>query len=392
VRGHTVWGIVVAAGKSTRFGENKLAALLGGRSVLYWSAGVLAGSPDVDGVVVVIAPGHDREVADGVVALWPRIARVVYGGEERTDSVWAGLDALRDVQPDLVVIHDGARPLASADLVRRVLEGAAATGACVPAVPSRDTIKEVNSVGQVTVTPPRERLRLVQTPQAFRWDVIYPAYQLARERGARYTDDAGVVEAAGMPVAIVEGEEYNLKITYPADLAVAAALQNMRQGLPPLAGVGLGWDVHRLVPGRPLVLGGVTLDYPLGLLGHSDADVLIHAIVDGMLGAARLGDIGQHFPDTDPAYRGIASTALLSRTADLLRERGLAVAAVDATVVLEEPRLRPYAPAMAATIASVLGIEAAMVNIKGKTAEGLGPVGRREGIAAFAVVMLRTAL
>lgn len=380
---------MVAAGKGTRFGNNKLAAPLGGRTVLYWSTGVLAGSPEVEGVVLVVAPGRENEVAAPVVSLWPRVARVVFGGEERTDSVWAGLQALRDVEPDLVVIHDGARPLASSGLLKKVLAGAAATGACVPALTVRDTVKLVDDGGRVNATLPRDRLRLIQTPQAFRWQVLWQAYEYARQKGLWYPDDASVVEAFGMPVSVVEGEEHNLKITFPGDLALAEFyLGNAGPG-PDGQRVGAGWDIHRTVPGRPLVLGGVTLNHPFGLLGHSDADVLLHAIIDAMLGAAGLGDIGRFFPDTDPAYQGIASTVLLSQTAALLRANGWTVATVDATVVLEAPRLRPYAQEITKNIAEVLGIPPAAVNVKAKTAEGLGPVGRQEGIAAFAVVMLR---
>ncbi len=389
--GLRTWGIVVAAGKGTRFGNNKLAAPLGGRTVLYWSTGVVAGSPAVEGVVLVVAPGRENEDAAPVVRLWPRVARVVLGGEQRTDSVWAGLQALRDVEPDLVVIHDGARPLASDALLQRVLAGAAATGACVPALTVRDTVKSVDGGGQVHATLPRESLRLIQTPQAFRWQVLWQAYEHARQHGLSYPDDASVVEAFGMPVAVVEGEEQNIKITFPGDLALAEFYLGNAGAGTDLQRVGAGWDIHRMVAGRPLVLGGVTLSYPLGLWGHSDADVLLHAIIDAMLGAAGLGDIGSWFPDTDPAYQSIASTVLLSRTADLLKANGWQVTAVDATVVLEAPRLRPYAQEITKNIAQILHLPPTAVNVKAKTAEGLGPVGRQEGIAAFAVVMLRKA-
>jgi 2-C-methyl-D-erythritol 4-phosphate cytidylyltransferase/2-C-methyl-D-erythritol 2,4-cyclodiphosphate synthase len=303
------------------------------------------------------------------------------------------------------VIHDAARPFASADLISRTIAAAAEWGAALAALPARDTVKratrpaENGLYGTIAETLPRESIFLAQTPQAFRRDVLRAA--LACRDDA--TDEAALAERAGYTVKLVEGEATNIKITTSADLIVAEAIAEARDpgaadarngprgtGKPARTGrAGVGYDLHRLVDGRPLVLGGVTIPFERGLAGHSDADVVCHAVTDAILGAAGAGDIGRHFPDTDPKWHNASSIDLLRRAAEMVRQRGLAVGNVDATVIAERPRLLPYIDEMRTRVAGALGISADRVSIKGKTNEGVGALGRGEAIAVHAVALIR---
>jgi 2-C-methyl-D-erythritol 4-phosphate cytidylyltransferase/2-C-methyl-D-erythritol 2,4-cyclodiphosphate synthase len=289
------------------------------------------------------------------------------------------------------VIHDAARPFVSADLISRTIVAAAESGAALAALPARDTVKRARPDHIVAETLPRESIFLAQTPQAFRCDVLRDA--LAQRDAGDATDEATLAERAGHTVRLVDGEASNIKITTPDDLAVAEAIAMERDGVSRAAPVrtgrvGTGYDLHRLVDGRRLILGGVTIPFERGLLGHSDADAICHAVTDAVLGAAGAGDIGRHFPDTDPQWKDASSIDLLRRAAAIIREQGFDVGNVDVVVIAERPKLAPYIDRMRANIAAALGSAVDRVSLKGKTNEGVDAVGRGEAIAAHAVALL----
>jgi 2-C-methyl-D-erythritol 4-phosphate cytidylyltransferase/2-C-methyl-D-erythritol 2,4-cyclodiphosphate synthase len=286
-----------------------------------------------------------------------------------------------------VLVHDAARPFVSPQLIGRVLAGASEYGAALAALPARDTVKLARSddASLVKATLPRESIFLAQTPQAFRREVLRDA--LALDEAA--TDEAALAERAGHPVRLVEGEASNIKITVADDLKVAEAIVGSRTGSDSQnVRVGMGYDLHRLVAERPLILGGVTIPSERGLVGHSDADAVCHAVTDAVLGAAAAGDIGGHFPDTDPAWAGASSLDLLRRAVAIVAQCGWAVTNVDVVVIAERPRLKPFVEAMKSNLASALDITADRISIKGKTNEGVGELGRGEAIAVHAVALV----
>jgi 2-C-methyl-D-erythritol 4-phosphate cytidylyltransferase / 2-C-methyl-D-erythritol 2,4-cyclodiphosphate synthase len=305
---------------------------------------------------------------------------VVEGGARRQDSV-ARAFAREPAETDIVVIHDAARPLVSADLIERTVAAAATDGAAVAAVRATDTVKRGGADGRVVETLPREHVYLAQTPQAFRVDVLRDALAIASDA----TDEATLAEKAGHRVRLVEGEPGNVKITTPADLSAA---ERRVTAAAPAVRIGQGYDLHRLAQGRPLVLGGVTIPFDLGLMGHSDADIVCHAVTDAVLGAAGLGDIGRHFPDTDPRFKGADSVALLAAACGLVRDAGYAVVNVDVTVIAERPKLAPHADAMRRNLAGALGCDVAQVSVKAKTNEGVESMGNGTSMAAHAVALI----
>jgi 2-C-methyl-D-erythritol 2,4-cyclodiphosphate synthase/2-C-methyl-D-erythritol 4-phosphate cytidylyltransferase len=334
--------------------------------------------------VVVTAPPdrvpETRRLLEGAGV--ERLLRVVPGGDERQQSVRLGLEALTEASPDdIVLIHDGVRPFLSPERLDALHAAARPDGALL-AIPCRDTVKQVEE-GGVAATLDRSRLWLAQTPQAFPYALISEAHRLAAERGLFATDDAALIEARGGRPRVVEGSPENVKITTAEDLAMVRA----RIAQPSLH-IGHGYDVHRLVSGRPLILGGVRLDHPLGLQGHSDADVLAHAVADACLGAAGLGDLGRHFPDTDPRWRGADSLKLLEEVGRLISGKRLRVTRVDATLVAERPKIAPHAALMEANLSRALGLVPGAVTVKATTTEGLGFEGREEGISAHAVALV----
>ncbi len=373
--------VLLAAGKSERMGENKMLLPLCGRTVLERSFLTLASCKDIERIVFV-ASQETRAACEALAAGSATPCAVVMGGEERQDSVLNGLRVLG--RAEIAVIHDGARCLATKELIEASIESAGRFGSGVAAVPATDTIKRAGEDRVVTETLDRRVLWQMQTPQTFRYADILEAYESAAMRGVCATDDAALLEAGGREVRLVLGSRDNLKITTPEDVELARALLAKREGGLPMR-TGCGYDVHQLAAGRKLVLGGVEIPYEKGLLGHSDADVLTHAVMDALLGAAALGDIGQLFPDTDPAYEGANSLELLAQVAALLKEKGFAVGNVDATVAAERPKLLPYEPAMRQNLARVLGILPERVSVKATTTEGLGIVGEGRGMAAQCV-------
>jgi 2-C-methyl-D-erythritol 4-phosphate cytidylyltransferase/2-C-methyl-D-erythritol 2,4-cyclodiphosphate synthase len=373
--------IVVAAGRGARMGSAVPKQLLdlGGRTLLQRTVAAFDAHARVREIVVVLPAEH---VAEGLslVGETSRPCRFVAGGERRQDSVACGLRALDDAI-EVILVHDAARPFVDAALIDRVIAAVEQTGAAVPVVRPRDTVKQLDAPGaRVTATLPREHIGLAQTPQGFRRAVLRDAIALG-EQGVDATDEAMLAERAGHAVAVVAGDERNVKITTPADLAVARA---------PLAGarVGTGYDLHRLVAGRPLVLAGVHVPFDRGPQGHSDGDVLCHALIDAMLGAAGAGDIGRHFPNTDERWTEAPGLDLLARAAAIVAARGWIVSSADVTVVLERPKLGPYIDQLCARIAATLGVDPACVSVKAKTNEGVDAVGRGEAMAAYAVAVL----
>lgn len=343
-------------------------------------------------MVLVVAPSEVERARRLLLRSDARRAeKVVAGGAERRASVRAGLAEVNPAS-DLVLVHDGARPFVTPEVVQRTLEAAAQCGAAIAALPATDTLKQVAADGRVSATLDRAQVWLVQTPQAFRRDLLLRAHENVSPE-LRITDDAGLVEQLGHPVQVVLGDADNFKITTPQDLARAERLLSPRQEEGRVeTRTGIGYDAHRLVPGRPLVLAGVTFPEARGLLGHSDADVVCHAICDALLGAAAQGDLGRHFPDTDPRYAGASSLALLAQTAALVRAEGWEIGSVDAVVIAEQPRLAPRISEMRQALAEAMHLEPERVSVKGKTTEGLGFTGRGEGIAAHAITTLHRIL
>jgi 2-C-methyl-D-erythritol 4-phosphate cytidylyltransferase/2-C-methyl-D-erythritol 2,4-cyclodiphosphate synthase len=386
-----VAAIIAAGGRGERLGAGvpKQFLAIGGVSILRRSVELFAGHERIDEIVVVLPPDLASGPPDDLPAL-DKPLLIVAGGARRQDSVRNGFEAVRG-RADVVVIHDAARPFASAALIARTIDAAWESGAALAALPASDTIKLARDTPAaapllVERTLPRERVFLAQTPQAFRTDVLAAAIAASRE-DVMATDEAALAEAAGFPVRLVTGETTNLKITTMTDLTAAQALSGRD-----LAGaavrIGTGYDLHRLAQGRPLILGGITVPFDKGLAGHSDADVLAHAITDAVLGAIAKGDIGGHFPDTDPRWKGASSLAMLAHAVATARDAGFAVVNVDAVVIAERPKLAAHLAGIRASLAGVLGIGVGGVSVKGKTNEGVGEIGRGEAIAVHAVALL----
>ena len=382
-----VTAIIAAGGRGVRMGGDcpKQLLSLGGVTILQRSVDVFDRCRRVDEIVLVVP--HELAV-DPVLASRPdgTPTRVVTGGALRQDSVARGFDA-SSPSSQIIVVHDAARPLCSVALIIRTIEAASRYGAAVAALPAHDTVKQ-RAAGDdrfVGRTLARQSIVLAQTPQAFHREVLAEAIGLGR-RGVEATDEAVLAERAGHRVALVEGDPRNIKITTEHDLSIARQLLGDTMTT---ERVGFGYDLHRLVEGRPLVLGGVRIPNDRGLAGHSDADAVCHAVADAILGAAASGDIGRHFPDTDPRWKGASSIELLRAVVDLVRSRGFVVVNLDVVVVAERPKIAPHADRMCEAVASAVGIDSDAVSIKGKTNEGMGATGRGKAIATHAVALLR---
>ena len=362
-------------------GFDKLSFDLGGETVLHRSIRAFAQCPQVTEIVLVA--GKNREFVAQQAADCPKPVQIVAGGATRAESAKNGVLAAHG---ELVAVHDAARPFVSASVITAALEAAARCGAAAPAVPVKDTIKTAARGDGKTVppdcavcaTPDRSTLYAVQTPQCFDRAAYLAALEELDETRARLvTDDCSLFELAGLPVRLTEGDYANYKITTREDLQKEKTMR-----------IGHGYDVHRLVEDRKLIMGGVEIPYEKGLLGHSDADVLLHAVMDAVLGAAALGDIGQHFPDNDPAYKGADSLALTREVARIIAEHGYKVGNIDATILCQRPKLAPHIPAMRRNIADAFGLPVDAVSVKATTEEHLGFTGEGLGIAAHAVALI----
>ena len=384
----TISAVLVAAGSSTRMGFDKLSFDLGGETVLHRSIRAFDQCPQI-GEIVLVA-GKNRAFVEQQAVGCTKPVQIVAGGATRAESAKNGVLAAHG---ELVAVHDAARPFVSPAVIAAVLEAAARCGAAAPAVPVKDTIKQAMPGDGKTVpeaclvhsTPDRSTLYAVQTPQCFdRTQYLAALQELDAEKARLVTDDCSLFELTGRPVQLTQGDYANLKITTREDLPRLVQKEETRMR------IGHGYDVHRLVEGRKLILGGVEIPFEKGLLGHSDADVLAHAVMDAVLGAAALGDIGQHFPDNDPAYAGADSLELARHVARILSEHGYRVENIDATILCQRPKLAPHIPAMRANLAAAFGLPVDAVSVKATTEEHLGFTGEGLGIAAHAVALIET--
>lgn len=383
--------VIVAAGSGRRMGAgiNKVFLPLLGEPVIVRTVRAFASS-GLFGSVVVVTGADDLPAMEKLMAEYGLSVRLCAGGADRQESVRRGLEAL-PADTELAAVHDGARPLVTREIILRTLESARSRGSGVAAVPLKDTVKRVTQDGLVAETPDRATLRAVQTPQTFPYAAIRAAHEAHRADSARATDDAALLEADGLPVCLTEGSPENIKVTTPEDMDLAERILLRREGREKgekAVRIGHGYDVHRLTEGRRLILCGVEVPYALGLLGHSDADVALHALMDALLGAAALGDIGRHFPDTDERYRGADSGELLDRVVALLKEADYAPVNADVTIICQRPKLATYIPAMRENVARHLGIPADCVNVKATTTERLGFEGEGLGISSHAVCLI----
>lgn len=382
--------LIVAAGRGTRAGGGvpKQYQRLGDQLILSRTLSQFLDHPRIGAVAVVIHPA-DEALYRQAAGEHPKLRPVVHGGAERQDSVRNGLEALAPLAPDLVLIHDAVRPFVSPPLIDRVIEALAADPAVLPAVPVTDTLKRADAAGFVVETVPREPLRAAQTPQGFRFADILAAHRRAQHAAAPYTDDTAVAEAVGIAVRLVTGEPENIKLTTALDIAAAQRRLAAEASLASETRVGTGYDVHAFGPGDGIMLGGIRIPHDRALIGHSDADVALHALTDAILGVIAEGDIGTHFPPSDPAWRGASSDRFLADACRRLRARGGEPVHLDLTIAGEAPRVGPYRDAMRSRIAGIVGVAADRVSVKATTNEGLGFVGRREGLAALATVTVR---
>ena len=373
-----VTALIVAAGSGTRMGHDtpKQYRLLAGKPLLRHAVEALIAHPRITAVRVVIGADQEALASEALIGL--DVGSFISGGAERADSVRAGLDAIED---GIVLVHDAARPFCPPEVIERLLEALDKADGAVPVLPVADTLAKGDRELRGTVN--RTQLLRVQTPQAFHVADLRYAYDEAGNSAP--TDESTVMQLAGLKVATVEGDENLHKLTSPRDWERA----EMMLAAPMISRSGTGFDVHAFDGAGPLIMGGITIDYPQGLAGHSDADVVLHAITDALLGAAALGDIGQHFPPSDPQWKGAASDRFLLHAADLIRERGGIIDHVDCTVICEAPKVGPHRTAIQSRVAEILGLTVDRVSIKATTTEQLGFTGRREGIAAQAIATVR---
>ncbi len=359
--------IIAAAGAGSRMGGGipKQYRNINGKPMLALAAEAFWGCGYIDAVCVVVNEDYDPKILE---VLDPDTI-LTLGGSQRQDSVYNGLRSLPE-NTDIVLVHDGARPFVSKEVIERVLAATLETGAAIPCIQPKDTIRGKEG------TLNREELYIVQTPQGFSIELLLEAYEKAFDADFYGTDDASLVDRLGKGVSLVQGSEVNRKITTPEDLPY----QETR--------VGTGYDLHTLVEGRPLVIGGVLIPHEKGLLGHSDADVLVHALMDAILGAMGQGDIGKHFPDSSDEFKGISSLILLKKVHEIMVREGFELSNVDITLLMEKPKVASYIDRMKENINEVLNSPGGRINIKATTLEGIGIVGREEGIACHASVLL----
>jgi len=389
-----VAALIVAAGRGLRVGLDRPKQYLdiGGETVLARSIRALAADSRVKSILCVIHPDDEALYRAAIASLEPDIASRIlspaHGGATRQASGHAGLEALASLAkvPDLILVHDAARPFTSKSLVGRSIEAAFSRGAAIPGVPVTDTIKRITVDGQITDTPPRRDLKAVQTPQAFKFDLLIKAHRAAAShKGVDFTDDASIAEWAGHPVYVFDGELDNTKLTTSADF-VAAREKTMGTTE---TRTGIGYDVHAFVDGDQVILGGVSIPHTHRLSGHSDADVVLHALTDAIFGALADGDIGSHFPPSDAQWKGADSRIFLEYAVERVKMRGGRIVHLDTTIICESPKIGPHRDSIRETIAAICGVMVDRVGVKATTTEQLGFTGRREGIAAQAVATLQ---
>jgi 2-C-methyl-D-erythritol 4-phosphate cytidylyltransferase/2-C-methyl-D-erythritol 2,4-cyclodiphosphate synthase len=389
----SVAALIVAAGRGARAAGDSLQpkqyCRIGGQPLLSHTLSAFAAHSGIDGILVVIHPDDLPLYSETSAPFADRLLTHVSGGARRQDSVRAGLEALADRSPDLVLIHDAARPFVDQALISRVIATLADHDGALPALPVIDTLKREEN-GHVIGTVPREGLWRAQTPQGFRFEAILAAHRAAaQDPTLDFTDDAAVAEWFGLDVALVEGAEHNRKLTTAEDLAIADEMMRREKDASGTIRVASGYDVHALGPGDEVILCGVRIPHTKKLIGHSDADVGLHALTDALLGTIADGDIGTHFPPSDDRWRGAGSEIFLKAAADKIAARRGTIVHVDVTFLCEAPRIGPYRDAMRGTMAEILGLGVEQVSVKATTNEGLGFVGRGEGIAAMATATVR---
>ena len=391
--------VIVAAGRGSRMGldRNKVLYALCGEPIIVRTVRAFEESGLFDGGIVVVTGACDMDEMRGMFhQAGLHVRAIVEGGADRQESVRRGIAAC-DEQADIIAIHDGARPLVTRRVIEETIDSAKAHGSGVAAVMLKDTIKRVDENGCVMDTPIRDTLRAVQTPQTFDAGLIREAHEKFRcgnADGLRATDDAMLAEWMGHSVYLTEGDVENIKLTTPEDMLLAEQVLYRRGAAKKeekVMRIGHGYDVHRLVEGRKLILCGVEIPHTVGLLGHSDADVAYHALTDALLGAAAMGDIGRHFPDTDPKYKGADSGMLLDHVMELIWQKGYVVGNVDVTIIAQKPKLKDYIEQMRDNIAAHLKIELDCVNVKATTTEKLGFEGEMLGISTHAVACIEKA-
>lgn len=380
--------IIPAAGFGTRMrsGEPKQYLHLNGEPILIHTTRAFLQNPNITHVIVVV-PGNriiqTSELFDRYKLSGPELS-VIAGGRRRQDSVQHGLKAVPD-SCDVVMVHDGARPLITQEVIDRCYEGAVAQGAVIAAIPVKDTLKKASTDNWIEATVDRDQLYRAQTPQAARTELLKTAYKT--NSGQDVTDEASLLENAGIPVKIVEGSETNIKVTLPEDLLLAETIIHQKRAT---MRIGHGFDAHRFAEHRDLILGGITIPYSHGLAGHSDADVLTHALCDAILGAAGEGDLGRHFPDCDNKFKDIYSIELLKEVIELVYGKGFVLGNADITLVCQEPKLAPHINDIILLLAKTCRAEPTAINVKATTTEKMGFTGRKEGISCHAVVLLKT--
>lgn len=378
--------VVVAAGKGKRF-KNKIPKQyinINGKPLLCYTLSVFNLSNEIDGIILVTA-GERIDYCRRLVKKFNlnKVFSIIKGGEVRADSVYNGLKEVSD-SAEIIVVHDGVRPFVKKELIKKVVDAAEKYGAAICGVKPKNTVKEISGNSFVKKTLMRSGLTEVQTPQAFRYEILKKCYERFKNKFGNVTDDSALVEMAGYRVKVVEGDYDNIKITTNEDLKdVLVGASNI-----PRMRVGVGYDIHRLVKGRKLVLGGVNIPGMFGLLGHSDADVLLHAITDAILGAIGERDIGWHFSNKDPRYKGIVSSFFLKEAYKIIKKKGYKIRNIDSIIVAQEPKLQPYYKDMTRNISGWLDVPAGCVTVKFTTPEEVGPLGHKKAIAGMAIAAI----
>ena len=381
----TASAVIVAAGSGTRMGKDKLLIDLCGKTTIVRSVEAFKNTGFFDEIIIVASEKNIEAINSELEShSLSDDVRIILGGKSRGESSFLGIDAANG---EYVLIHDGARPLILAQTIEDTLCACIKNGAAAAGVKSKDTIKQVFPDRTISSTVPRESAVLIQTPQGFKREEIMQAYN---KFGFNETDDCSLMEKMGASIQIVDGSYENLKLTTGEDVVTAEGILKKRgeaKNEPPMR-IGTGFDTHRLAENRDLIIGGVKIPFEKGLLGHSDADVLIHAVIDALFGAAALGDIGTHFPDTDDKYKGVSSILLLEEAARLIYEEGYEIGNIDATIIVQKPKMAPHIQSMCKNIADAVKVHISSISIKAKTNEQMGFTGRGEGIEARAVVLL----